>query len=27
LIGPEQPFQTTEEFLASVDQRLKLAMA
>ncbi len=27
LIGPEQPFQTTEEFLASVDERLKLAMA
>ncbi len=27
LIGPEQPFQTTEEFLASVDERLALAMA
>jgi len=27
LIGPEQPFQTTEEFLASVDERLQLAMA
>ena len=27
LIGPDQPFQTTEEFLASVDERLKLAMA
>lgn len=27
LIGPEQPFQTTEEFLAAVDERLKLAMA
>ncbi len=27
LIGPEQPFQTTEEFLASVDERLGLAMA
>ncbi len=27
LIGPEQPFQTTEEFLASVDQRLQQAMA
>ncbi len=27
LIGPDQPFQTTEEFLASVDERLALAMA
>ena len=27
LIGPDQPFQTTEEFLASVDERLQLAMA
>jgi len=27
LIGPEQPFQTTEEFLTSVDERLQLAMA
>ena len=27
LIGPEQPFQTTEEFLASVDERLQLALA
>jgi isocitrate dehydrogenase len=27
LIGPEQPWQTTEEFLASVDENLKLAMA
>ncbi|MSX02999.1 MAG: NADP-dependent isocitrate dehydrogenase [Actinobacteria bacterium] len=27
LVGPDQPFQTTEEFLASVDERLKLAMA
>ncbi|MDP4673173.1 MAG: NADP-dependent isocitrate dehydrogenase [Solirubrobacteraceae bacterium] len=26
LIGPDQPFQTTEEFLASVDERLQLAM-
>ncbi len=26
LIGPDQPFQTTEEFLASVDERLALAM-
>ena len=27
LIGPEHPFQTTEEFLAAVDERLQLALA
>ena len=27
LIGPDQPFQTTEEFLASVYERLQLAKA
>jgi isocitrate dehydrogenase len=27
LIGPEQPWQTTEEFLASIDENLKAAMA
>ncbi len=27
LIGPDEPWQTTEEFLASVDENLKLAMA
>jgi len=26
LIGPEQPWQTTQEFLASIDENLKLAM-
>ena len=26
LIGPDQPWQTTEEFLESVDENLKLAM-
>jgi isocitrate dehydrogenase len=27
LIGPEQAWQTTEEFLASIDENLKAAMA
>ena len=27
LIGPDQPWQTTEEFLASIDTNLKAAMA
>jgi isocitrate dehydrogenase len=27
LIGPEEPWQTTEEFLASIDENLKAAMA
>jgi isocitrate dehydrogenase len=27
LIGPDQPWQTTEEFLASIDENLKLAVA
>ncbi|HEX3909928.1 MAG TPA: NADP-dependent isocitrate dehydrogenase [Solirubrobacteraceae bacterium] len=27
LVGPEQPWQTTEEFLASIDENLKAAMA
>jgi isocitrate dehydrogenase len=27
LIGPEQPWQTTQEFLASIDENLKRAMA
>jgi isocitrate dehydrogenase len=26
LIGPDEPWQTTEEFLESVDENLKLAM-
>jgi isocitrate dehydrogenase len=27
LVGPEQQWQTTEEFLASIDENLKAAMA
>ena len=27
LIGPDQPYQTTQEFLASIDENLQLAMA
>jgi isocitrate dehydrogenase len=27
LIGPDQPWQTTEEFLASIDENLKAAVA
>ncbi len=27
LIGPDQPFQTTQEFLASIDAGLQRAMA
>jgi isocitrate dehydrogenase len=27
LVGPEQPWQTTQEFLGSIDENLKLAMA
>jgi isocitrate dehydrogenase len=27
LIGPDQPWQTTEEFLASIDENLKVAVA
>ena len=27
LVGPDQEWQTTEEFLASIDENLKLAMA
>ena len=27
LVGPDQPWQTTEEFLTSIDENLKLAMA
>jgi isocitrate dehydrogenase len=27
LIGPDQPWQTTQEFLASIDENLKKAMA
>ena len=27
LIGPDEPWQTTEEFLASIDENLKAAMA
>jgi isocitrate dehydrogenase len=27
LIGPDQPFQTTQEFLASIDENLRVAMA
>jgi isocitrate dehydrogenase len=27
LIGPDQPFQTTQEFLASIDENLQVAMA
>jgi isocitrate dehydrogenase len=27
LIGPDQPFQTTQEFLASIDENLQRAMA
>ena len=26
LIGPDQPFQTTQEFLASIDQNLQQTM-
>jgi hypothetical protein len=27
LVGPDQPFQTTQEFLAAIDERLEQAMA
>jgi isocitrate dehydrogenase len=27
LVGPDQEFQTTQEFLASIDENLKAAMA
>jgi isocitrate dehydrogenase len=27
LVGPEQPWQTTQEFLRSIDENLKRAMA
>jgi isocitrate dehydrogenase len=27
LVGPDQPWQTTQEFLASIDENLKKAMA
>jgi isocitrate dehydrogenase len=27
LVGPDQPFQTTQEFLASIDENLQQAMA
>ncbi len=27
LIGPDQAWQTTEEFLASIDENLRVAMA
>ena len=27
LVGPDQPFQTTQEFLASIDENLRTAMA
>ncbi len=27
LVGPDQPLQTTEEFLASIDENLQRAMA
>ena len=27
LVGPEQPWQTTEEFLASIDENLQAAIA
>jgi len=27
LVGPDQPFQTTQEFLASIDENLQAAMA
>jgi isocitrate dehydrogenase len=27
LVGPEQPWQTTEEFLAAIDENLQQAMA
>ena len=27
LVGPDQPWQTTEEFLASIDEGLRSAMA
>jgi isocitrate dehydrogenase len=27
LVGPDQPFQTTQEFLASIDENLQRAMA
>ena len=27
LVGPDQQWQTTQEFLASIDENLKLAMA
>jgi isocitrate dehydrogenase len=27
LVGPEQPFQTTEEFLATLDENLAKALA
>jgi len=27
LVGPDQPWQTTQEFLASIDENLALAMA
>ena len=27
LVGPDQEFQNTEEFLASIDENLKAAMA
>ena len=27
LIGPDQPFQTTQDFLASIDENLQAAMA
>ena len=27
LVGPAQPWQTTQEFLGSIDENLKLAMA
>jgi isocitrate dehydrogenase len=27
LVGPDQPFQTTQEFLGSIDEHLRAAMA
>jgi isocitrate dehydrogenase len=27
LVGPDQPYQTTQEFLAAIDERLQQAMA
>jgi isocitrate dehydrogenase len=27
IVGPDQPWQTTQEFLSSIDENLKLAMA